>query len=211
MRKFEIRTKNGMALSEKGQKTVKKILEAARDVLIEHGYEGFTMRKIAAQANLSLGNVNYYFKNKEQLINSLLDAALSGYESVFAHILNDEKLSPAEKFSEIVRIIVIDLGTKETTRFFPEIWAMANHNSYVQKQVNLFYQRARQYFYALIADINPAIDGNRRAALALFFSASIEGHTMFIGHRKTMAGKREEIAELSVSSFLKIIESDHLR
>jgi len=209
MRKLDIRTSNGMAVSEKGEKTVKKILEAARDVLIEHGYEGFTMRKISARTNLSLGNLNYYFENKELLISKLLDAVVSGYENVFDHIIEDETLTTSDKLSGIIRVLVLDLGTKETTRFFPELWAMANHSPNVQKQLNLLYERARRYFYDLIGQINPRIDDERRATLALFFSASIEGHTVFIGNRKTMAGKREEIAELAASCFLKLAETDH--
>lgn len=209
MRKLDIRTSNGMAVSEKGEKAVKKILEAARDVLIECGYEGFTMRKISARTNLSLGNLSYYFENKELLISTLLDAVVSGYENVFDHIIEDGILTAREKFTEIIRILILDLGTKETTRFFPELWAMANHNPNVQKQLNLLYERARRYFYDLIGQINPAIEDERRETLALFFQASIEGHTMFIGNRKTMTGKREDIAELAVSCFLNLAETDH--
>jgi len=44
------------------------ILETALRLFRERGYEGTTMRGIAAEAGVSLGNAYYYFKSKEHLI-----------------------------------------------------------------------------------------------------------------------------------------------
>jgi AcrR family transcriptional regulator len=45
-----------------------QILEAASGVLLRHGYSGASLRSIAAEAGLPLGNVQYYFPTKAQLM-----------------------------------------------------------------------------------------------------------------------------------------------
>ncbi|HEV3232581.1 MAG TPA: TetR/AcrR family transcriptional regulator [Candidatus Dormibacteraeota bacterium] len=45
-----------------------QILEAATGVLLRQGYSGASLRTIAAEAGLPLGNVQYYFPSKAQLM-----------------------------------------------------------------------------------------------------------------------------------------------
>lgn len=53
--------------------TKKKILSTARQLFNEKGYESVTMRMIASEVNMSVGNLTYYFPKKENLIRALLD------------------------------------------------------------------------------------------------------------------------------------------
>lgn len=48
-----------------------KILEAARSVLDEHGYEGLTMRKIADKIEYSATTIYLYYKDKSELLYAL--------------------------------------------------------------------------------------------------------------------------------------------
>lgn len=53
-----------------------RILESAKDVLIAEGSTAFSMRKVAERASVRLNNVQYYFKNKADLIDGLLSCYL---------------------------------------------------------------------------------------------------------------------------------------
>jgi AcrR family transcriptional regulator len=50
-----------------GVDTRAALLDAAREVFVEHGYEGATMRAIAARANVDAAMVNHWFGSKEGL------------------------------------------------------------------------------------------------------------------------------------------------
>ncbi|HBM87140.1 MAG TPA: hypothetical protein DD437_01220, partial [Rhodobiaceae bacterium] len=51
----------------KGQKRRAEIISLGRNLLIEEGYDAFVLRTIAAQAEITLGNLQYYFPVREDL------------------------------------------------------------------------------------------------------------------------------------------------
>ena len=48
------------------------IINAAREEFLEHGYEDASMRRIAAKAGITVGNIYRYFRNKEDLSRYIL-------------------------------------------------------------------------------------------------------------------------------------------
>ena len=46
---------------------------------MEAGYGGFTMRRIAARAGITIGNLNYYYRTKEDLLQDLLEYVINDY------------------------------------------------------------------------------------------------------------------------------------
>jgi AcrR family transcriptional regulator len=60
--------KTDIIKTNKGEQTRAVILETALELFRERGYEETTMRAIAEQAGVALGNAYYYFRSKEHLI-----------------------------------------------------------------------------------------------------------------------------------------------
>lgn len=58
----------GELKTQKGEQTKARILETALEMLRERGYEKTTMRSIAQEAGVSLGNAYHYFGSKDELI-----------------------------------------------------------------------------------------------------------------------------------------------
>ncbi|MDI3527155.1 MAG: hypothetical protein PWR03_1338 [Tenuifilum sp.] len=48
-----------------------RIFEVSLDVLLEFGFGGFSMGKVAKRANIAVGTIYLYFKNKDELISQL--------------------------------------------------------------------------------------------------------------------------------------------
>ena len=53
----------------------RRILAAARRLFSRHGYQATTMRQIAQAAETSIGNLYFYFTNKDELLDALLAEA----------------------------------------------------------------------------------------------------------------------------------------
>lgn len=192
---------------EKGRDVYEQILRAALNLLIEEGYRSVSMRRVATACGMKLGNLTYYFPTKEDLVRELLDAVISSYEIEFDAIVHEEDASAISRLEEICILILEDIGTKKTTRFFPELWALSNHDDFVLERMQELYQRARRPLISLIAEINPALSPDQCETAALFISASMEGMTVFAGHEKPFAHRMRWVEQISVKAFVDLITS----
>lgn len=205
MRKLRPQKRDNSA-SERGQQAVAAILTAARDVLVEEGYPRLTMRNVADRADITVGNLSYYYANKEDLLHDLLEAVIQGYVEDFDRIAQNPARTPEERLEDMIRFVVGDLATKETTGFFPALWALANHNEFAAKEMTNVYEVERDAFSRVIAILRPDLGKKDRDLLALFISASIEGHTMFIGYKREKASAGDAIANIAVYSFIALVK-----
>ena len=58
------------------QRNYQKIIEAAEEEFVRHGYRGTSIQSIARRADLPKANVHYYFRNKDTLYRAVLDNIL---------------------------------------------------------------------------------------------------------------------------------------
>ena len=202
----KVKKRNPQTLSKKGEDRVREILEAARNTLIEYGYSGFTMRKIAEKAEMAPGNITYYYKTKEEILHDLLDWVTVTYESSWDRILGDGSKSDEEKLFLICENLMLDLGERSTTYFFPELWTLSNHDEQAASFMNRSYGRERVRFKGLISKINPDLSPEAVDHVALFISASIEGHTPFIGFNKEYARARKSMARFAARNFVEMVK-----
>lgn len=60
--------------SRKGAATRARILATARHMLVTAGYDGVVMRAVAAEADMTLGNLQHYFPTREALLAAVVRA-----------------------------------------------------------------------------------------------------------------------------------------
>ncbi|MBO9492267.1 TetR family transcriptional regulator C-terminal domain-containing protein [Endozoicomonas sp. G2_1] len=76
-----------------------KIINAAQQEFITHGYKGATVQSIADRAELPKANVLYYFKNKENIYHAVLQKTLDMWDDGIGDIdINDGPRVALEKF-----------------------------------------------------------------------------------------------------------------
>lgn len=82
-----------------------RILEAAGDLFLEHGYSGFSLRQVAERIGYSPTTVYLYFENKDDL---LFEVSLEGFER-FRQVLEAAYASttdPVERISALGRAYI---------------------------------------------------------------------------------------------------------
>ncbi|GAB3917336.1 TetR/AcrR family transcriptional regulator [Larkinella terrae] len=72
------------------QNTEQKIKEAAKKVFLERGFDGAKLRHIAEEAGTTMAMVNYYFRSKEQLFQSIFLETMGSFLGRVILILNEE-------------------------------------------------------------------------------------------------------------------------
>jgi AcrR family transcriptional regulator len=83
--------------------TEQDIIVAARKIFQEKGFKGATMRDIAAEANVNMAMLHYYFRSKENLFFLVLDEAFRLLVEKIVTVLTNDKLDIFEKIRTIVR------------------------------------------------------------------------------------------------------------
>lgn len=189
----------------KGHETREAIIRAALTLLVEEGGKAMSMRRVAAACGMKLGNLTYHFASREDLVRDLLDAVIRAYEIVFDAIVHRPEHSPEEQLAEICGLILEDIRTKKTTRVFPELWAMSNHDPFVLERLQEGYARARAPLVEIVGEMRPDLSEEHRQDLALFISASMEGMTIFAGYEKPFEDRMRTIEAIAVKSFVNIV------
>lgn len=197
-----------------GIETIEQILRAALHVLVEEGSRAFTLRRIAAECGMKVGNLSYYFPRKEELVRELLEAILNGYADLAAETLKDTTNQPEKKLRRIIEVTLDDIRSKRTTNLFPELWALANHDTSVNALVQDFYARAQSGIADAIGAVNPLLSADDCRLVALFISATMEGTTIFAGYGKPWEADMPRIKSLATKSLIalvKTLSSDDVR
>lgn len=191
----------------KGQETRELILHAALHILIEEGFRAMSMRRVASACGMRLGNLTYHYPTREDLVRDLLDSVIRAYEDEFETIVHMPGVPPEVRLAEVCALILEDIRTKKTTRFFPELWALSNHDPFVLERTQELYVRARQPVVEIIAEMRPDLPAEEREALAIFISASMEGTTIFAGHDKPFEQTMPLLERIAVRSFVDLVRN----
>lgn len=191
----------------KGHETREEILRAALHLLVGEGYRAMTMRRIAAECGMKLGNLTYHFPTREDLVQALLDAVISAYEKEFVEFVHNPSLTLEQRLVFYCGLILEDIRTRKTTRLFPELWALSNHDSFVFDRMHELYARARAPLREIIDEMRPDLNDDQRNKLAVFISASMEGLTVFAGHEKPFEPLMPGIETIAAKSFVDLVRT----
>lgn len=84
--------------------TVAAIVEAATQVLAEHGWAGFNTNVVAARAGVSIGSLYEYFPNKHALLEEIVSDHLARGESLLASVV--EGGNGSDDLAALVAVLV---------------------------------------------------------------------------------------------------------
>lgn len=92
-----------------------EVLDAARKIVLEQGFDGLTMRKIADAIEYAPGTIYLYFESRDAIA---FELCRTGFEQFYAALAPAaEKTDPVERFAELGRrYIAFGLENPETYR-----------------------------------------------------------------------------------------------
>ncbi|MGI5158947.1 TetR/AcrR family transcriptional regulator [Microbispora sp. CA-102843] len=83
------------------------ILSAALAEIVEHGYEGTTVRKIASRVGVTVPALYYHFENKQAMLRELLDRAMRIVLTHARAALEEAGASCVDRLSALVEAIAL--------------------------------------------------------------------------------------------------------
>lgn len=91
-------------IGNKGEKTRTDIVECARRLFYEHGYDGTSFSDIVEASGLYRGNIYHYFKAKDEILKAVIEQHLVEYRALLAQWEN-ENANPKVRLLSFVDMI----------------------------------------------------------------------------------------------------------
>lgn len=111
------------------------ILNMAMELFAEKGFEGSSIRDLAARAGVNVAMVNYYFGSKEKLFESLVEQKASYTRGVLDEIVKNTVLSYIEKIDAVIDTYVIRLFSHRTFHRVIHQEMMLNQRESLQQSI----------------------------------------------------------------------------
>lgn len=167
----------------KGQDTRERIIAVARSILVDEGYDKFVVRQISARAGIRPGNLQYYFANKKELLQAVLERELMRYHETFMSVTNDETRKKGITRA-VVNFLLDEIRLKATCNIWYTVWALAPQDKAIAALMDDWYQKYLADLRAVIRTAEPTISERRAGHIASILTAVMDGLTNQIGYGK---------------------------
>jgi AcrR family transcriptional regulator len=167
----------------------------ARTVLMSKGYAQFSMRNVAAEAGMRLGNLQYYFRTRSDLVRALMQDTQERYAAAYRECLLKAPPDRRERFKAFMDFSLADVANPDTRRFITQMWALLDTmDADSGHLLNEFYEMDIAALSERVAELDPnclAPEVRRRATL---LAAMIEGLVIVRGAHSTSPAEMKRLA-----------------
>lgn len=157
----------------KGRERRQQILGVARRKLLDSGIEGLVLRDVAEELGITHGNLQYYFKTKNDLVEAIFDEEVSKFTEIMPGA-TEGATTRSGRISALVDSS-IDLLPGEDTRLWHMLFGMAHQNPDLAKLL----RRENERYEAALAEqlewIMPEATAARRMHVAKVIRVIVDG------------------------------------
>jgi len=188
----------------KGQRRRAEIVALGRDLLIQQGYDQFVLRTVAAQAQIKLGNLQYYFPVREDLLETIGEQEFSRGLSIVREAI-DRQGTPEENLTYLVSRLVGD-WQQTGGRVYAVIVMLALHQERFQRlhtsQYKLFYRSVGE----LVQAVDPTMSRDDALHRARIITTLMDGSLFQVAlHGKGTRADRTKFHEELVATILSAV------
>ena len=158
-----------------------EIVKAALDLFLTKGYDGTSVRAIMNQAGGEVGLFYYYFKNKDDVFDKVLDLFFSHYAADFAHIVEHGRRNPCRLMQDFFEYMEI-----ETDKFRKQYadkmhrtmrWAIREHTlTLIEPYLEQIVEIQSDYY-----GVEPALE---KTVAALYLTHGVGSYILHEDHEK---------------------------
>ena len=182
------------------------IIDTALHILRHEGDYGVTMRKVANEAGMTLSNVQYYFKNKDELLKAMADRY---FKSCLDDMRKMDPISNLENPSNELHSLLesfLSHGLKLTQmcRIFREYWAISTRNEVINQHIKFYYEEMALILADKLRPISHS-DSNVSRAVSIFIPF-VEGYSI-TAH--AMPERIDSISKIMTEVILNLLTDEH--
>jgi AcrR family transcriptional regulator len=169
---------------EAGRQTRGAIVRAAAAVLTRDGHARFSVQRVADEAGIAPGNLNYYFPTKASLLETLVNYTLAQYRKHARNAQPQLNFATRDSLGGVLLRLMGDARSDQTNRLFRELWAIALHDPQIAKAMDLFYTRSAGAYLRQARRNSEMASGGEELEAAIYLMLVIsEGVSVIFGTR----------------------------
>ena len=155
-------------------------MDAAGELFAEQGYRQTSVRDICARANVNIAAVNYHFRDKEGLYESILLRSYEQCERLYP-ILESTDPAPA-RLETFVRMLLMRLLAKGRPAWHGKLMAleMANPTGALNKLVDLAFRPTHAILRGILRELMPHASPEQIQSVA----SSVLGQCLYYRHAR---------------------------
>jgi AcrR family transcriptional regulator len=146
----------GQAIGKRDQTKIfnrQQILEAAKTLFAEKGFEATNVRDIIHESNLSPGTFYNYFQSKEEIFEVLTDEIISEVRKQIQDSYKNVKMDRAEIHRALKKFFQIFLGNPRLMKF------LSRNQSYLREL------RSKGRFDGMLSDLEKALEDGVKSGM----------------------------------------------
>ena len=157
----------------KGQKRRAEIISLGRALLIEEGYDAFVLRTIAAQAQITLGNLQYYFPKCEDLLEEIVRQEFARSQDTVREAITG--LGTAEtRLTQMVHKLLDDWN-ETGGRIYAVTVMLAQHQDRFRHLHRQHYRHFYQAVAELVRELSPRLSSDEALKRARIITTLMDG------------------------------------
>jgi AcrR family transcriptional regulator len=157
------------------EKRIDAIVAVATKLFVQEGAAGFSMRRVANLAGVTLSTLQHYFGKGENLLKITIDSIFANYADRTRMIGQDVSLSARQRLEMIIDETVSLAKEPTVVTYYYELFVLAAKDAGVAQLFQEVYVAYHGVVATLIAEINPKLTRERAATIALMICAHIDG------------------------------------
>ena len=161
------------------EKRIEEIVEVAVELFAKEGAGGFSMRRVASLAGVTLSTLQHYFGKGENLLKITINSITARYIDRLRAIEHDVSLPARERFHVITDEIIGWSTDPVVSACYFELYALASKDKEVARLIEEVYVAYHGLLTDFVAELNPALTRDRAAMIALMIGAHIDGVMIF--------------------------------
>lgn len=193
-------------MGRKGEAKRQQLLDTAKQMLLDGGVEAFVLRDVAERVGITHGNLQYYFRTKQDLMVAIFDQEVAKYtdslqEAVAATTTRRGRLGA-----------IIDAGLKELRSPDTALWRMVMSMADHSPDMAALLKRENDLYQAVVAkelkQIAPQLSAQRRKQIARIIQAILDGLGIQFVHEDPDSAEMRALESEIKAAIVALVEAE---
>ncbi len=172
-------TKKETPRDREKHRRIQEILEVAVDLFAKEGMSGFSMRRVASAAGITLSTLQHHFGNQRNLLFVTINSIGAHYMQALRAIAHDLALPPSKRFDKVVAQMTEWAIDPVLCAAYWELYVLAHRDRDIEKLLGDIYSHYYGVLAELVGEINPRLSATRAEIIGVLVGTQLDGLAIF--------------------------------